>query len=491
MHCHSRAASRIATFTICVIACGCGGGSSATPAVVADTIAEPIPAPAPTLSRFDVPLDFDFTNVMEVVERSVPMRFGDMNRKHQLGDNERKHFAFEAERGPFVAFARGKRVYLRTVLSYMARGYYDPPIAPPMSAGCGDGDGEQRPHIVVELVAPITLTSDWHLKTSAELSQLSPASDSTHDHCRVSFLNIDVTDRVVEAATKAIEERLPAINAKVARVDMTRKATGWWASLNKPIRLTDGVWLLLQPKQLRLGDVSGEGKVLNIEAGLDGYPMIVTGPRPKDPIPPLPPLAEGASTEGFHVLVDIDVDFTTITRTFTKELKGRSFTKGGRTATLYSVSASSRGRKLLLDVRFDGDASGALRLSGTPHFDAARGQIAVPDLDYDLTTDSDLINAYSWLKSDELRALFREKARLPIDPISDQGKELVLKGLNRTIKDQIRLTGTVDSVSVLALYVRPRGLLVRASADGDARVAVRPRARATTRSEPSRFSQQQ
>jgi hypothetical protein len=215
--------------------------------------------------------------------------------------------------------------------------------------------------------------------------------------------------------------------------------------------------------------------VLTIEAGLDGYPIIVTGPRPNDSTPPLPPLADGASTEGFHVLVDIDVDFTTISQTFTKELKGRTITKGGRTATLSSVNVSASKGRLALDVRFEGDASGMLRLTGTPHFDAASGQIAVPDLDYDLTTDSDLVNAVAWLKSDELRTLFREKARLPIEPIKDQGKELVLKGLNRTIKDQVNLTGTVDSVAVLALYVRRHSLLVRATADGDARVRVKPR----------------
>jgi hypothetical protein len=474
MHASSWAPGSAALFAACTAVFGCGGRGSSTAGTDVDTTAYLIPPPAPVLSRFDVPLDFDFTNVMEIVERAVPQRFGSMETKHQLGDNKNKQYAYEAMRGPFVAFARGDKVYLRTVLTYMARAYYDPALAPAMSAGCGDGDGE-RPHIVVELVAPVTLTSDWHLKSSAELSQLSAASDSAHDHCRVSFLAIDVTDRVIEAASNAIKTQLPAINAKVARVDITKNATKWWAALNKPIRLADGVWLLLQPKQLRLGNISGEGKTLTIEAGLDGYPMIVTGPQPNDSAPPLPPLAEGASTEGFHVLVDIDVDFATISSTFTKELRGKTITKRGRSATLHSVNASASKGKLALDVRFDGDASGALRLSGTPHFDPVTGQIAVPDLDYDLTTDNDLVNAVAWIKSDDLRALFREKARLPIEPIKDQGKELVLKGLNRNIKDQVTLTGTVDSVAVLALFVRERGLLVRASADGDARVGVKPK----------------
>src|SRR5688572_27541111 len=124
MHAFSRPAGVAAALAACIVLYGCGGGSS-KPEEAADTTAYVIPRPAPVLSRFDVPLDFDFTNIMDVVERAVPRRFGSMTEKHQLGDSKNKHYAYEAMRGPFVAFARGKKVYLRTVLTYMARGYYD------------------------------------------------------------------------------------------------------------------------------------------------------------------------------------------------------------------------------------------------------------------------------------------------------------------------------------------------------------------------------
>jgi hypothetical protein len=453
-----------------ILACG---GSAGTTTTAADSTAFQPPPPSPALSRFDVPLDFEFTSVVDAVERAVPRKLGSIDRKHQLGDNARKHYAFEAVRDSFIAFAHGANVHLRTTLSYQARGYYDPPLAPAMSAGCGDD--EKRPRIVIELVAPLTLSSDWRLKSRASISQLSAASDSTHDHCRVSFLQINVTDRVIDAARNALTQRLPDIDARVARIDITKKATGWWTSLSNPIRLADDVWLLLQPRQIRLGDVTGDGQVLTIEAGLDAYPMIVTGPRPSPQIPPLPPIASGASTTGFSVLVDVNVDYRTASSTFTKELGGRTIARSGRTVSVKSITASAVGGRLALDVDFEGDASGSLRLIGTPRFDPRIGQILVPDLDYDLSTDSKLVNAYAWLRSDELREMFRERARLPIEPVKDQGKALVLKGINRTIKDQVTLAGTVDSVAILGLYVLRSGLLVRATADGDARVAVRPR----------------
>ena len=85
----------------------------------------------------------------------------------------------------------------------------------------------------------------------------------------MSFLKLDVTDRVIDAARNAITGKLADIDRRVAGIDLTKKATGWWGHINKPIRLTDDVWLLLQPKQLRLIGVSGEKQVFTVQAGLD------------------------------------------------------------------------------------------------------------------------------------------------------------------------------------------------------------------------------
>jgi hypothetical protein len=113
-----------------------------------------------------------------------------------------------------------------------------------------------------------------------------------------------------------------------------------------------------------------------------------------------------------------------------------------------------------------------VRFVGTPHYDAGLGQIRVPDLDYDLETDSHLVNAIAWLRSDALRTLFRENARVPVAPVLERGKSLLTEGLNRTIGRSVVLSATVDSVTVNGLYVTRAGLVVRAGASGTAHVLV-------------------
>src|SRR5512135_510519 len=95
------------------------------PSVNSSMIEEAPPPPPPAeRSRFSVPLDYDFTAVLRVVERVVPPTFGSMDSVHMVGDDSRRHYAFEADRGPFTAFAQGSLLHLRATLSYTARGFY-------------------------------------------------------------------------------------------------------------------------------------------------------------------------------------------------------------------------------------------------------------------------------------------------------------------------------------------------------------------------------
>ncbi len=464
----------LALIALAVSACREGGAPAVPARAIVSTDAAVASPPPPPVSRFDVPLTYDFTQVLKTVERVVPTTFGSLADVKSLGTGDRKHYAYVATRGPFTAFARGGEVHLRTTLTYTARGSYKPPIGPSVSATCGGGG--ERPRIVAELVAPVTLTSNWHLRSKARIANLAAASTDARDRCRISFLSIDVTERVLGAARKGIEARLPAINDKVGAVDLTTRATGWWNHLNAPIRLADGVWLLLQPEQLRLKGVRGEGHTLTVAAGLDAFPLVVTGARPVVVAPPLPSLGNDTGSAGFHVALEGTIDYATASHALTGALRDKTVAIAQRTVRVGAVTASRRSDgRFALKVAFTGDAVGDAQFVGTPRVNRATDQIVVSDLDFDLATDSQLINAYAWLRSDVLLAFFRERARLPSAPVIAQGTRLIEKGLNRTVGGVLTLAGRVDSLVVLGVYVEPRGLTVRALVTGDASVAVRPK----------------
>src|SRR5262249_13136812 len=128
-----------------------------------------------------------------------------------------------------------------------------------------------------------------------------------------------------------------------------------------------------------------------------------------------------------------------------------------------------------LTVAFNGDAHGRLRFLGTPAYNAKKREVLVPDLDYDLRTDDRLISTYAWLKADDLRSMFRQRARFSVSEAIDKGKQMLMIGLNRKVGDAMTLGATVDSVAVKGLFVTKTGLIVRGEATGQAHVAVHQR----------------
>lgn len=448
-------------------------GDRALPAPRADAGIPPIPPPQ--LSRFDVPLTYDFTKILATVERVVPTTFGSLDDIREAGSNGRAQYAFAATRGRFTAFARGSEVHLRATLAYSARGYYTPPIGPRLSGACGTRG--QYPELVVELVAPLTLTPDWHLASKARIAELRPASTEERDRCRISFLSIDVTERVMDAARLGLNAHLARIDSTVARVDLTRQATKWWAQLNRPVRLADGIWLLLQPTQLRLKGFTGRDHILVVQAGMDAYPRVVMGERPALKVPPLPPLGNDTGTTGFRVALTGHVDYAAASRTLTERIQGDSVVIQGRVLRVRTLTVSrDPSGQLALLVRFAGDVTGTLRLVGTPRYARAPGRVTVDDLTFALDTDSQLGDAYAWLRGAEVLDFLRPRTVLPLAPLLDDSARLIELGMNRTVGGGVlSLAGSVDSVAVLGIYVGPKGLVVQALVEGSGRVAVRPR----------------
>lgn len=437
-------------------------------------IAAPAPARA-ALSRFSVPLEYDFTPVLAIVERVVPKTFGSMDSVRTMGTDQNRHYAFEATRGPFTAFGDANHLHLRTTLAYSARGYFKPRIGPTLSAGCGKG--AERPRITVELATPLTLNASWHLVSRAHVVRVEPFSSEQRDHCDVSFLKKDVTDRVVEAARSALASQLPTIDKQIATVDLTERATEWWAILARPIRLHDDVWLVLGPERLRAGRVSGASKVLTVPVTLDARPVIVTGPTEPVVAPSvLPPLGADTTADGFRIVVDGLIDYGTASRELTSALSEKTFTQSGHSVSVLqaTVRPLAKGR-LSLVVVFAGDANGKLVLSGTPFIDHRHYVITVPDLDFDLASDNKLLATFAWLKSSTLRDQIRRRSTISMIPALDRGRALLREGLNRRIGDAVTLSATVDSVGVRDLFVTRDGIVVRAEASGRAGMSVRQR----------------
>jgi hypothetical protein len=448
------------------------GIDAPAPLVVADLpdSTEPLPA-----SVVEAPITYDMSGAMDSLERAIPRTYGDITQRMQAGTNRRAHFAFAVSREPFQLRVDGRTVSLSTVVEYEARGWYLPLIGPQMSAACGTG-GVPRPRIAATLVSSAEITPDWRLRTRTRIGNLQPVTDSARDRCRVTIFRIDVTDRVVEATRKILEMGLSKIDEGVARWDSRSRFEQLWRQLQRPVRFTDSVYMIMRPYSAQLGQISGSRNTVIARLRLVASPSVVTGPYPNEfelmtPMPRLLPMSRVG--EGAHVQLEGSLSYPVAKGLLGRVLVGREFEQSGRKLKIEAVDVMGiGGGRVALGVTLKGAVHGRIWFTGTPALDRDKRELYVPDLDVDVGTANLLVRGFEWLKGEEIINFLRARARVSEADLIERLRDLAEKGINRKLTEGIMLSGKVNRAEATSVRASVADIRVRALAEANIRLSI-------------------
>jgi hypothetical protein len=422
------------------------------------------------------PIVFDLGPAITQFESDIPRRFGSLDQRLRADSSARASVAFAATRSPFQVHVEGREIVVETVLEYEGRGWYDPPLGPEVSAGCGGGE-DPKPRLRMRIISTPSLTAEWDLlmHTRAEVARF---SDSPRDQCQVTFLKIDVTGKVVSAVGEEMTRKVERLDRHVERQDTRGQIERIWRRIERPIRLTEGVWLLLQPGAAQLASLSGGGDSLVAVVRLEARPKIVTGMRPEDStlVTPLPPLqtAAAADTGGeLHVVIEGIFSYDAATGLMRKALVGKVIRMGWRFARIEDTTLQGIGSgRVALGVKLSGAVQGRVFLTGTPQLNLASRQLTVPDLEFDAGSTDLPAGGHWWLYGDAMRNFLRAKAAIPDTAALAGMQRRAIDGMNRKLAAGVRLEATLSDSRGMAVCATREHLVVRALAEGQARLVV-------------------
>jgi hypothetical protein len=438
------------------------------PRAAAPTTAETL---EPSLLR--VPVRVELPTLVGVVDDVLPRGWGSLEERMDVPEHDNLDVAVRVERGPVHASFQDSMALLSTRLSYRARAWYDPPLLPEVSTGCGLDEEEPAPRIDVALVSSLVLDREWRLRSSVRPGTIVPASDEDRDRCTVTILGFDMTGRVVDAARDLVHSLGPEADSALAAVDVRADFAHWWQTITEPIRLDDDVWLVLAPERVARGAIRGTGNGVETVLSLTARPRVVVGDRPALDPTPLPPLEMASGSGRLVVRAEAAADYDEIGERINGELAGVAFSTGGRTVRLRRARLSGVGDgRVAVALELDGDVHGTLYLVGTPTHDPAAGQVTLPDLDFDVASREALVAGAAFVARVGLIERIRSYAHLPLDPVLAWAREKVETGFNARLSDQVRLEGAVDSISVVGLRADASALRVQARVAGQARLVV-------------------
>jgi hypothetical protein len=366
----------------------------------------------------------------------------------------------------------GDTARMTAIINYGGRVWYNPPVAPEMSASCGTSG--LKPRARIEVVTPIRLTPSWRLNSKTQVRTVEAYSKTERDQCEVTVLKFDVTGKVVKAARDLLEKNTKTVDAKIAAIDLRSKFEEWWSVIQQPIHLSDSVWLVINPRAVHVHQPKGVRRTLRASIGLTAEPRVVVGRKPVMPVVPLPRQAapdDGANQ--FHVLLEGVLAYDVASKLLTEELRGEKVSAGGRDISVRNVRMFGiGGGKIALQVDFAGSARGRVFFVGTPHYSFSDDRLYVPDLEYDVATENILVRGVSWLKHDDLRDYLRNKARWPVGGLIKQAHEQLMNGLNRELSPGVRLSGTAHDVEIVGVHAAKDAVRVRAHTDGKLRLDI-------------------
>lgn len=469
LRCPARYAARVATIASLLVAVACGETSlKVTAPPVAKNSASLPKLPELPPSVVDAPIEYDVDPILQALEDAVPKKFGDMNQRIVNTNNKRQQFAFAASRTPFKMSLKGDELTLSTMVEYQGRGWYDPPIGPDVSGGCDDA-GQPKPRIEVSITSSLKLTSDWRFTPRTRIRSIKPPTETQRDQCRVTFLSIDVTGKVVGALQSQLITRLPKVDAQLARFDLRRHMEGWYNQLNRSIKVHDSLWMVFNPGVVRFGGIRLNDTTLVADIRLFAQPVLISGPKPPDKFTPLPPLAPAQRSVGdtARVMIEAAIGYDVASEMLKKQLVGRTFNRYGRKVSIAYVRCYGLGDgRLAVGVQFSGSVQGEGYLVGTPKFDASSNMLYVPDLNFDVATSDRLVQGIAWLKKQDVVDQLREIARFPLEDVLADTRTKVEEKINRELTRGVHLNAKFKTGRVIDVVALDRAMIVRAEAVG-------------------------
>jgi len=428
------------------------------------------PSPSATIVA---PLTVDLESALAAAEAEVPRRFGSMDQRLKAEPESRTSYAFAAEREPFRVRFAGDTILATAIIHYQGRGWYDPPIGPTITGGCGTEEPRPRARLTLRILAG--LDTNWRLRTRIRLREVRAFSDEERDQCEVSLLKFNVTGKVLAGAEDAIRKALPVLDRQLLGLDLRSPLETIWKDLLEPIKVGDSLWLLLRPEAVSVGPLSAVGDRLTSRIGVRARPGFVTGSRPDPKHVPLPALGRGVSEDGFMMQVEGRFDYPVIAEMLTQALAGTMVKTPGGAIRVDRLQVIGLGRgRVGLGLTFSGSAAGIIWLVGSPAYDPESRHISVPDLELDASSAGLLVRGFAWLKGPEIMAFLRKEARVPADSLLKDLAAMAEKESNLNLAPGVRLGTVITGVEPVGIYAGRLGIVLRAHATGTASLELGP-----------------
>jgi hypothetical protein len=452
----------ISVFILIVLFSSCATFHPAAPSAVM----EKITPPESVVSILNMPVEVDLTPYYSMVEKNVSSVF-------EGADNpcEGIRYSYQFLRSPF--HISGNKDLLRFSFAakykikacYCAKCLSDVCLLPTPNFSCGYSEPMRK--VDVGYFSKIKLLPNYRLSSQTKLEKFDPI-----DKCNISFMNIDVTDKLMKVMREELSKAGKSVDSQLSAYDLKPYLQDIWNKLFEAQAVGNYGYFNINPEAISMSDLSMTGSKLNLKLGLRCRPIFSTSFVPVVAAS-LPNLSNPTNQSGFKVYTDLVLKYNDLSRLINEKLAGYTYKYKKKKLIVNSIHISGLSNsKLLLKLDFIGYRKGIIYLVGTPIFDVANNTISIPDLNFELKSRNVLLKSASWLLNEKITAKIKSSAVFDLNQMMQQYKGNINEQLNKQLTENVSMKGVIDSINVQSLLTSSESVFLRVYSSGQLSISV-------------------
>lgn len=317
------------------------------------------------------------------------------------------------------------------------------------------------------------VTPDWRIDAEVIYTGL---SDSLSEEVGLGPFSIKPRS-IVEGITQPMQRTLSELIGKKLneKIPLKAQVAKVWAAAQKPILLdkTYKAWLKITPQEVLLYPLFAQNNQVQLSLGLRSFAELVLGPEPPVRTPvPLPNLKRVSGTDrSFRVALHTDLFYKDVLEVISPMLLDKDLGRDGKSAVLKELDLYGNGERLMIKLKTTGSLDGTFYLTCRPVFDPQTNLFSVEEVDFDMQSESLLLQSADWFLHGSIRDSIRQKLNLDLTARLAQAREMAGKAMARVnLADHVFLTGSIKAMKLNGVMVQKDKISIQVYTEGETAV---------------------
>jgi hypothetical protein len=317
------------------------------------------------------------------------------------------------------------------------------------------------------------VTSDWRLTTEIYYMGL---SDQLVEEIGIGPISIKPRS-IVEAFTVPVQKVLSDLLAQKINEQFSLKSqvAKVWTTAQKPVLLDKSysAWLTLTPREVMLSPLYAQNNKVRLSVGISTFAELVVGPQPADQPPlPLPNLKlVNSFDKTFRIALNADLFYKDLRAIASNLLLNKQFDSDGKSITIKDLDLYGNGDKLVVKLQTIGSLEGTFYLTARPVFNPQTEVFSVDDVDFDMQSQSLLMQSADWVLHGAIRSTIQDKLNMNLTAQLDNSRQMAAKALSRVqLVEHLFLKGDIKKLHFSDMIVQKDRLSIQVYTEGEAAV---------------------